>query len=335
MNDADVQIRPYRAGDEPRILDTFNLVFREACGPGFVDRTLAQWQWLYLRNPAGHRIVLATAADGTVVSQYAGVPQLADTPWGPQRFVHCVDSMTHPQWRLGFQPPLFVRTGNRYREQCVQLGEAMCYGLPIEGAFRIGQAVFRYEQMRTIEFLVRARTLPPPQAPAGVAVARIPALPPDTDALWAAVHRPEQCRVRRDARYLQWRYFDHPDPGTYETLAAHTGTKLTGLLVLRRDQALLPGATAIADWLVADDDPTTAAALLAAAARSAQSQDRSLFTVFAPWSAEHRLLLAHGFTRTRTADLERRLVHHIHHPSLTPDYLARSWWYTLGDTDLV
>jgi hypothetical protein len=36
MNRDDVEIREYRPGDEQRILDTFNLVFREVCGPGFV-----------------------------------------------------------------------------------------------------------------------------------------------------------------------------------------------------------------------------------------------------------------------------------------------------------
>jgi hypothetical protein len=57
-------IRPYRPGDEHAILRTFNLVFREVCGPGYVDRTLAQWRWAWLDNPIGHRISLAVADDG-------------------------------------------------------------------------------------------------------------------------------------------------------------------------------------------------------------------------------------------------------------------------------
>jgi hypothetical protein len=32
--------------------------------------------------------------------------------------------------------------------------------------------------------------------------------------------------------------------------------------------------------------------------------------------------------------LQRRLVHSSHLPSLTPQFLATSWWYTLGDSDL-
>ena len=59
-------IRPYRYGDEHKILETFNLVFREVCGADYVDRTMEQWQWAYPNNPAGHRISLAVAEDGTV-----------------------------------------------------------------------------------------------------------------------------------------------------------------------------------------------------------------------------------------------------------------------------
>ena len=82
MSIPELEIRKYRPGDEGAILDTFNLVFREVCGAGYVDRTMAQWQWQYRDNPQGNRIWLAVAADGTVAAQYAGVPLLVDTPWG-------------------------------------------------------------------------------------------------------------------------------------------------------------------------------------------------------------------------------------------------------------
>ena len=63
---SDITIRPYRPGDEHQILATFNLVFREVCGEGYVDRTMEQWRWTYYGNPNGMRMSLAVAADGTV-----------------------------------------------------------------------------------------------------------------------------------------------------------------------------------------------------------------------------------------------------------------------------
>jgi len=139
MSHPDLTIRPYQPGDEHQILTTFNLVFREVCGESYVDRTLKQWQWQYLDNPMGHRMSLAVAPDGTVVSQYAGVPVLADTPAGPVRFIHCVDSMTHPKWRGGLKRPgVFVITGWPFSAHSRRIQDAVLYGFPVDIAFRIG-----------------------------------------------------------------------------------------------------------------------------------------------------------------------------------------------------
>ncbi len=82
----DLTIRPYRPGDEVGILATFNRVFREVCGEGYVDRTLAQWLWQYIDNPAGYRMSLAAAPDGTI-AEIAGadgsvtpLPRFTTTP---------------------------------------------------------------------------------------------------------------------------------------------------------------------------------------------------------------------------------------------------------------
>ena len=148
----ELTIRPYRPGDEAKILETFNLVFREVCGPGYVDRTLAQWQWAYRDNPAGMRISLAVADDGTIASQYAGMPMLHDTPWGDALFVHCVDSMTHPGWRQGLKAKsLFVETCMPFWAHSREIGDALFYGFPVDAAYRIGKRYLDYVMMRVIE----------------------------------------------------------------------------------------------------------------------------------------------------------------------------------------
>lgn len=332
----DVEIRPYQPGDEQRILDTFNLVFRQQCGAGFVDRTMDEWAWQFLRNPAGHRIMLALAGDGTVAAQFAGVPMVADTPWGPQRFVHCVDSMTHPAWRQGLPMELFTRTGRRFGAQCLQIGEALCYGYPVELAFRIGQQFLRYESMRGIDYLIRDVATAPPALPPGLHVERVAALPEQVAALWAVVRAEKSCLVRRDARYLQWRYLDHPRASDYELWTVRRGEQLVGSMVWRGRVDLVPGAAAIVDWLVPEGDAAAASALLAVAAQRQQQIGRPrLLFVVPPWSVEWRTCLQHGFAVVPSATwLPRRLVHDVHLPALTPEFLAEAWWYTLGDSDL-
>ncbi len=337
MHRDDIEIRAYRPGDEQRILDAFNLVFRETCGPAYVDRTMEHWAWQYLRNPLGNRIMLAVAGDGTVASQYAGVPMLADTPWGPQRFVHCVDSMTHPSYRQGLQKQaLFTQVGARYGDDCLVVGEAMCFGLPVDMAFRIGQRYLQYHMMRTIDFLVRDRATPPPEHDASIRCERAEKLPPDLEGLWAAVRADKECLVRKDRAYLQWRYADHPERSAYEFWTARTGERLRGMLVMRREQGLVPDGAVIVDWIVPEGDTATSAALIAAASqRQSELGRQRLITVVPPWSAEHAMFAQHGFVCTPSSQwMQRRMVHGIHLASLTPDYLASHWWYMLGDTDL-
>jgi hypothetical protein len=58
-------------------------------------------------------------------------------------------------------------------------------------------------------------------------------------------------------------------------------------------------------------------------------------TVLPPWSAEAGTFAARGFVWTPSAHwLQRRLVHNICVPQVSPEFLAAQWWYTLGDSDL-
>jgi hypothetical protein len=332
-----LEIRPYRPGDELQILTTFNLVFAEVCGPGFVDRTLAQWRWQYLQNPHGHRMSLAVAADGTVVSQYAGVPLVAETPFGPQTFVHCVDSMTHPAWRGGLKRPgIFVITGLPFSAHSRQIGDALLYGFPVDIAFRIGQRYLEYHFLRVIDYLIRDLAVAAPPLPAGLELTKVEAIPADIDGLWQLVKADKRCLLRRDHSYLDWRYVQNPQRADYELWTVRRAGTLCGLMVLKPKQSLVPDGATIADWLVAESDlPALQALLHAAVQRAQQEQRQRLVAVFPEWSHEWRSFEGRGFVRTPSKTwLERRLVYLITGSPLTEEVLAQQWWYALGDSDL-
>ena len=337
MTAGEPTIRFYRPGDEHAILATFNLVFREVCGPSYVDRTLEQWRWAYLQNPAGHRISLAITDDGAIASQYAGMPMRYDTPFGEQLFVHCVDSMTHPQWRQGLKSKsLFVETCLPFWDHCKAIGDALFYGFPVDAAFRIGQRYLKYVLMATVDFAIRPRALPPLAVPKGFDVERVAAVPADVDALYERVRAEKACVLRRDHRWLSWRYVDNPQRRDYELWTARRGGALCGLVVLKPLQGLAPDAATIVDWLAPERDDGAVDALLAVATRRQhEEQKERLLAVFPPWSAEWRALLQRGFDAVPSATwMQRRLVHNINVPFVTPEWLASSWWYTLGDSDL-
>ena len=337
MSAGDPTIRFYRPGDEHAILATFNLVFREVCGPGYVDRTLDQWRWAYLQNPAGHRISLAIAPDGTVASQYAGMPMTYDTRSRAEVFVHCVDSMTHPNWRQGLKAKsLFVETCLPFWDHGKAIGDALFYGFPVDAAFRIGQRYLKYVLMTSIDFLIRPQSLPPLPMPKDVEVERVTAVPADVATLYENVRAEKQCLLRRDRGWLSWRYVDNPQRGDYELWTARRAGVLCGLVVLKPDHGLVPDSATIADWLAVERDDAAIDALLAVATRRQHERGKErLLAVFPPWSAEWRALGGRGFDAVPSATwLQRRLVHNVNVARLSPEFLAANWWYTLGDSDL-
>lgn len=335
----DLTIRPYQPGDEERILETFNLVFREVCGPAYQDRSLEQWRWQYLQNPWGHRMSLAVAPDGTIVSQYAGVPVLADTPHGPQTFVHCVDSMTHPAWRAGLKRPgIFVITGWPFSAHSRRIGDAVLYGFPVDAAFRIGSRYLEYHFLRVIDFQIRAVATGVIDPPAGIQLERVHTIPPDIGSLYDTVRGEKRLLLRRDYRYLDWRYVQNPARADYELWTARQAGngRLRGLLVLKPGGGLAPDAATIADWLASEHDPAAVQALLAVATRRAHEEKKiRLMAVCPEWSAEWRAFERAGFVKTPSANwLERRLVYLLTGSPLTEPVLQADWWYMLGDSDL-
>jgi hypothetical protein len=253
------------------------------------------------------------------------------------RFVHCVDSMTHPEWREGLPAPgLFARTGSAFGDQCLRLGEGLCYGFPVDTAFGIGRHHLGYEMMCVVDYLIRDHAQPTLPMPDGVVVRRLDELPADVDQLYETVLLDKRCLVRRDHRYLRWRYRDNPDRGAYELWAALRDGHVRGLIVLRPDRGLVPDAMTIVELLAAECDRDALDALVAAATARQRAVGRQrLLAVFPQWSHEWRALQQLGFEVAPSANwLQRRLVHSIHSHRLTPGFLATSWWFTLGDSDL-
>ncbi|MCA8975395.1 MAG: hypothetical protein KDC98_11790, partial [Planctomycetes bacterium] len=160
---------------------------------------------------------------------------------------------------------------------------------------------------------------------------------PEVDELWRRCLPKKPCTVRKDRRYLDWRYRRAPHGEDYEFLTCRHGGRLAGVLVLRLRSELVPDSAAIVDRVWHDDDDATAAALLAAACRRATEIGRSrVLAMFAPGSPESDHLLARGFTAVPSSEwLERRLTFRITGPYVTPELLATHWRYSLGDTDLV
>jgi hypothetical protein len=343
--DPDYTIRYYRPGDEDAILATFNEVFREVCGEGYVDRRMDFWQWEFAQAPFGHRISLAFAPDGSCAGQYAGVVHPMATAFGDCTFVHIVDSMTHPDHRRGLKKPgLFVRVAEPWFELCHREGDAVLYGYPVPIAERIGQRYLEYHRLRVVDYLCRSTAGggAGTAVPGDIDVRAVDSVPVDIDGLFARIAAEKACLTRREHGFLEWRYRAMPGeqrPGDpYELFTARRPDGgLAGFLILRPRHELVPGSCTIVDWMVPEADVETFDALLATATQHARLAGRSqVMAVFPDPSPEYRRLIERGFAVAPSREiLERRLTHRIYHPQMTTEWLQEHWWYTLGDSDLV
>jgi hypothetical protein len=330
-------LRFYQEGDEVEILKTFNRVFGDVWGEGFVPRTLEHWEWEFPLCPYGNRIALAFTDDGTCAAQYAGVVYPMTTAFGDCNFIHIADNMVHPDHRRGLKKKgLFVTAAYPWFDLCRDLGDAVLYGYPVPKNERIGTRYLEYYRLRVVDYLCRDLTDGSVEGPGDVEVTQVSSVPTDVDQLFARVAGEKNCQTRRTAEYLNWRYVMAPGD-EYELLEARRHGRLCGFAVLRPVHEMVHAPGTNCDWIAPERDLEVMDALIAKATeRGREHGRRRLLAVFANPSPEFANLLERGFDVTESTDFEeRRLTHRIYHPQMTTEWLQENWWYTLGDSDLV
>jgi Acetyltransferase (GNAT) domain len=336
------EVREYRSGDEHSLLETFNQVFAGE-NPNFRPRTMEEWRWGALQNPAGLRIWLGLHA-GQVVSQYAAWPMRVWWDGGVRHCAQIVDSMVHPAHRGGLKRPgLFVRTAWPFFDAYGGVDKDLVhYGMPIDTAWRIGRTFLEYEALRTHGLLGRpvgahavAGPLPRfrPAQPCSPGVDLLERFDEQVHWLYQRCMAPWGLSTIRDQLFMSWRFVDRPGV-TYQRIGVRDAQGiLRGLLVLRHMDWVLPNLMVIADCLVPPDEPECMELLLAAAEQSASAAGASalvgLLPEWSPWFAwfQRRGFLVHPS--------DYFMVVRSFHPRIDSLWLRDAWWYQLADTDLV
>lgn len=333
----ELEIRPYRDGDGPAILAAFNDVFRATNGPGYVERTLEEWRWLFLENPAGHRIHAAWTEDGVCAAQYAALPVRARTPAGETTFCQIVDSFVRPEFRAGLKRPgLFIGTAREALAAWCARGDGLFWGLPVPQAKRISIRFLDYVEWRPLEYLCRPVEDGDVARPGGIELRKVSVLGSELAALGGSVLERQAVVQLRDAAYLNWRYGRRPGR-PYELYEGRRNGTVQGFVALRVEHELVPGACSLAELLVQPGDEEMLDALLGVATERARARGRGeLLAVFPPESAEANGLLARGFHVVPSERTHYRSIGvRLEQSGLTLDALERGWWYSLGDSDLV
>lgn len=231
--------RPYREGDEERILDLWKAVYPDC---GYVrEEWLAWWRWLYRDNPAGAGVIALAEDEGKIIAHTAEIPMLMKIGDAEVLAAIGLDAMTHPDYR---------RQGTYAATVDLRRLESQRRGIQAEYAFR-SKYSYAYPGLSDKVGMFDAVTLPKVFRPLdwratlgtqtgsrlvlalGPAAGRLltaaalrPAkapLPEKTrlaltdrfderfDQLWARVSGRYRTTVSRKKEYLNWRYVAVPD----------------------------------------------------------------------------------------------------------------------------
>lgn len=335
-----VTLRLYRPGDETGILALFQRVFAR-------PRSLAHWRWKYLETPGGPPfLAVAESAEGEIVGHYGVLRAWGNVGGDRRQMVQVIDSMVSPDYRRQAlkRPGLFVRLALFYFD-CIEKEKLstpelcwMGYGFPNASALRIGERLLGYTPLSPVgSWVVLAETLAQRLRPRGVEaeydVREVKSVEASADRLWGRCAPELPTAIIRDQAYLNWRYRDCPDQ-TYRILLAEnrfTG-ELEGLTVLRAGWQDRP-VVAIVDWLVPARADGAARTLLRAALETAEAEQcPELAAWFPPHFSICTDLIALGF---RSLPTDYWLVARSFWEPLSPEALGPTWYYTLGDSDLV
>lgn len=323
-----LEIRPLDPErDATSLLQTWAQVFGR-------ERDIAEWRHQVLENPAGTRVFVALDGD-RVVAQYAGVPSRVRIGGVERTFTQSVDSLVHPDFRMGLKRPgLFVEVARAYFDHFgVQGSDAVHYGWPLEAAWRIGKRFLEYECVR--EEIVLVRDLETPSADPDASeftIGPVEAVGDELYRLWERCSGAWGAGAIRDADFYAWRFERHPSI-EYELLGARdAGGTLRGLAVLRRGDWLTQASRALCDWLVPADESAAARELETAICRAAvRDGGQRVVGLIPEWSADFLALQDRGWRvhpapyRLAARSFERRIDHL---------YLRERWWLTLADSDL-
>lgn len=223
-------IRGYRPGDEREILDLFARSFH-------APRSPEHWRWKYQRNPFGNERI-SVAYDGPrLVGHYAGYPVEFRQGRGSVLGHQAGDTMTDPAIRhIGRGPSSVLgRTALHFYGTFCDGQVGFNYGFNVANIQRFSLRFLRSDRVEPVTYRVRA-PLPPIGKAArwagGYQLELVTRAGGEFDELHERAAGEYAFLVRRDSRYLQWRYLDCPDV-RYTVVAIRKWRQLVGWIAFR------------------------------------------------------------------------------------------------------
>jgi len=333
-------IKPYRDGDEARILPVFNEIFN-------VDRTMEHWYWKFRDNPFGTlKIAEAITEEGDLAAHYSGYPvPFYSSVNEPGEFLayQIGDTMTSPEFRgnlrgnlaLGEASVLYRVTKFFYYKFCI--GETpFNYGYNTGKIKKIGERYLQYEYCSPVPYHVLDLKEKPPKRPSrirkllsGFSIERVSGVDREYDLFFEKTCHDYGILVKRTSSYLKWRYLECPD-NVHDFFAVRRFGKLVGWSVFStRGDILIWG-----DALFSRKCPNAVNFMLADLLNQFYpdvARVEGWFSQAVPWW--NSVLRGAGFeVTTEPNNLSPGFA--IFDRRFSTELFERSLYYTAGDSDL-
>jgi GNAT superfamily N-acetyltransferase len=327
-------------------------LYRRVFGADAADANRLRWFWQYQRNPNNPDQIpqIWIAREGpTVVGQYATMPvglrvkgEEIAASWG-------MDVMVAPErQRQGLGEVLFRTWDNN-------VGASLGLGLS-DSSYRLfkklnwpdvgpvpclvkpltRRALRRPHWPMPLNRLVSAVTLPfvrlvARSRPLRAGIEPIRRFDAAFDALWDRLAPRFDFAVRRDARYLNWKYIEPPHV-RYNVVALTRDGATDGYAVYRHVQEPRGRVTLLVDFLVDPDDVPGMKTLLRWVDREARAADSDKIRAFATHGAFRRLARKSGYFQVKST---MEFVAKINQVQVPRDFYRETdtWHVTLGDSD--
>ena len=341
----DYVVRAVREADGSALVSLHNQVFKAYSDGDYVPRSLEEWRWRFVENPVG-RIVstLAEHAVDGVVGAYQGMPVHAVVRGEPVVAVQLVDLMVARRHRpRGPRPSLFVALG-RLSADLFSRGTPprtrFNYGLPVPN-WRSGSKWLGYDNMRdwNLSFHEMPHGHDRP-LPAGLTICDVGGgtrFGADVDELYQHLQAKGECATGlvKNSAYLNWRYLDRPDVQyeCFEVRETAAGSKLRGVGVYKRDDALRPNTGIVVDHLFAADDADVMHAVVGdCERRGIRDETGVVATVLSPADPKCMALQRMGYL---TMDMPYFVGLQAFTRELDMKSMRSEWFFTMGDFDIV
>lgn len=229
-----ISVRAFQPGDEQAILDLFERSFH-------VRRTIDHWRWKFQDNPFGRERV-SLAFDGpSLVGHYTGyvVPFWHE---GRDSQAHQIgDTMTDPAIRHIGRGPTSVlgRTALHFYVNFCEERVAFNYGFNVANIQKFSLRFLRSDRVEPVAYRMRDLRARPlkrlgrlERLARGLQLRLVSKTSAEWDELFRLAAPHYRFLVRRDSRYVQWRYLNAPEH-PYAVIEIRKWRQLVGWIVVR------------------------------------------------------------------------------------------------------